>query len=117
MRDFLFGLVDISIHDLPRRSTKKQCYFVAYGNISIHDLPRRSTIIDMYCRGIWNYFNPRPPEEVDIGSVYQCAMACNISIHDLPRRSTSGLTLFINCEIISIHDLPRRSTLHSNSLE
>ena len=34
------------------------------------------------------YFNPRPPEEVDVKIVSSLPAGSNISIHDLPRRST-----------------------------
>ena len=35
----------LSIHDLTRRSTISQCYFVTIKVLSIHDLTRRSTWI------------------------------------------------------------------------
>ena len=83
----------ISIHDLPRRSTKLQDYSMLsrsafqsttsrggrriYTNvttkliaISIHDLPRRSTLFGHMHLDCAVNFNPRPPEEVDVGTMY-----------------------------------------------
>ena len=81
----------LSIHDLTRRSTYNRLAVNRFLNLSIHDLTRRSTRLALYAH------HPH-----------------GLSIHDLTRRSTCGACCESPANCLSIHDLTRRSTLDGN---
>ena len=126
------GNVNLSIHDLTRRSTEEVFDYINRGSLSIHDLTRRSTSLLSWTVTMPTSFNSRPHKEVD-DDVTQPENLKKLSIHDLTRRSTSSTghiradqptfnsrpheggrhSLFSDngkSSVLSIHDLTRRST-------
>ena len=83
------GNVNLSIHDLTRRSTEEVFDYINRGSLSIHDLTRRSTSLLSWTVTMPTSFNSRPHKEVD-DDVTQPENLKKLSIHDLTRRSTSS---------------------------
>ena len=77
--------------------------------LSTHDLTRRSTKVMLRIPAQNTSFNSRPHTEVDVvppaGSPF-----CSLSTHDLTRRSTVGRVVLFRQLDLSTHDLTRRST-------
>ena len=83
-----YRYLDISTHDLTRRSTAYEKVRSIVSNISTHDLTRRSTAVFNTIIVDYFHFNSRPHEEVDVQHCKLTQKYINISTHDLTRRST-----------------------------
>ena len=57
--------LDISIHALVKRATRRIYHGKAWKVISIHALVKRATIMNIGITDYVFYFNPRPREEGD----------------------------------------------------
>ena len=80
------GLLIISTHDLTKRSTEDGLIEVCFVDVSTHDLTKRSTLQRFHRFFSGGCFNSRPHEEVDgypaiISLIF-------VSTHDLTKRST-----------------------------
>ena len=127
------GNVNLSIHDLTRRSTEEVFDYINRGSLSIHDLTRRSTSLLSWTVTMPTSFNSRPHKEVDddvtqpenlkksfnsrphkeVDQLYRShqSRSTELSIHDLTRRSTfPSVSDNGYSSVLSIHDLTRRST-------
>ena len=101
--------LDISTHDLTKRSTEDGLIEVCFVDVSTHDLTKRSTLqrfhrffsggcfnsrpheeVDLWHRALGNQcncFNSRPHEEVD-NNDEDTHNHLDVSTHDLTKRST-----------------------------
>ena len=105
--DFCHGL---SIHDLTRRSTLCNFPILQNTNLSIHDLTRRSTIFSLQKVYRIASFNSRPHKEVD-GVTFSPIAFPNAFQFTTSQggRLASDVSLKLSLHL-SIHDLTRRST-------
>ena len=123
-------VIDISTHDLTKRSTVFPLPAKGRQDISTHDLTKRSTEHTIFHHGpevfqlttsrrgrhsksifqrLQWHFNSRPHEEVD-SNLRNELIVNSISTHDLTKRSTCILRRCGRLLDISTHDLTKRST-------
>ena len=82
------GLLIISTHDLTRRSTKSNASTILNG-VNFNSRPHEE--VDLWHRALGNQcncFNSRPHEEVDDGWICDNSVFILVSTHDLTKRST-----------------------------
>ena len=103
--------LDISTHDLARRSTVPHDPETGLLIISTHDLTRRSTKSNASTILNGVNFNSRSHKEVDFHARRCVLCRICISTHDLTKRSTLSPTLVAIVPDVSTHDLTKRSTL------
>ena len=99
----------LSIHDLTRRSTHSIRLHNAVERLSIHDLTRRSTVVrsDNTVATSFQFTTSQGGRHLWRPVKHPCP---GLSIHDLTRRSTKSSQKYPVCMDLSIHDLTRRST-------
>ena len=102
--------LDISTHDLARRSTVPHDPETGLLIISTHDLTRRSTKSNASTILNGVNFNSRSHKEVDFHARRCVLCRICISTHDLTKRSTHHLSNTDHIDRVSTHDLSKRST-------
>ena len=83
--------VIISIHALVKRATCLVINILNVCDISIHALVKRATVVKPSDFKVAGYFNPRPREEGDQGTLSRASISSCISIHALVKRATANL--------------------------
>ena len=129
--------VDISTHDLARRSTGEVYFYTDDEGISTHDLARRSTESAIKSLSLVGNFNSRPRKEVDAAKPKLCVfvytfqlttsqggrhivtirIGCYRNFNSRPRKEVDISSIYNDAArlIISTHDLARRSTCNGRS--
>ena len=102
--------LDISTHDLARRSTVPHDPETGLLIISTHDLTRRSTKSNASTILNGVNFNSRSHKEVDFHARRCVLCRICISTHDLTKRSTTCWAFYCFARCVSTHDLTKRST-------
>ena len=103
--------LDISTHDLARRSTVPHDPETGLLIISTHDLTRRSTKSNASTILNGVNFNSRSHKEVDFHARRCVLCRICISTHDLTKRSTRIVFATVFFFDVSTHDLTKRSTV------
>ena len=102
--------LDISTHDLARRSTVPHDPETGLLIISTHDLTRRATKSNASTILNGVNFNSRSHKEVDFHARRCVLCRICISTHDLTKRSTLYYFRIADAFYVSTHDLSKRST-------